>query len=43
MADLALKIEVEYDAIAKVLSALPVNKSLSEINELELAGVAAFF
>jgi hypothetical protein len=41
MADLALKVEVEYDAITKVLSALPVYVSLSEINELELAGVAA--
>ena len=41
MADLKLKIEVEYDAISKVLSALPVDVALSKINELELAGVAA--
>ena len=41
MADLRLRVEVEYDAMMKVLSALPVNVSLSEINELELAGVAA--
>ena len=41
MADLVLKIEVEYDAITKVLSAFPVDVSLSEVNELELAGVAA--
>lgn len=41
MVDLNTKIEVEYDAIEKTLNVLPVNTSLSQINELELAGVAA--
>ena len=41
MADLRVRVEVEYDAIEKLLSALPTDISLFEINELELAGVAA--
>ena len=41
MAELKVRVEVEYEAITKVLSALPTDISLFEINELELAGVAA--
>ena len=41
MAELKVRVEAEYEAIAKVLSALPTDISLFEINELELAGVAA--
>lgn len=41
MADLKVRIEAEYEAITKVLKALPKDTMISDINELELAGVAA--
>ena len=41
MADIKVRVEVEYEAIEKVVSALTIDVPLSEINELELAGVAA--
>jgi len=36
------KVEAEYEAIENLLNALPVEKSLFDLSELEIAGVAAF-
>ena len=41
MGDYRLRIEVEYEAIGKVLSSMPAGESLSGLSELELAGTAA--
>ncbi len=41
MVDYKMRIEAEYESIEKLLSSLPREKTLSEINNLELAGVAA--
>lgn len=41
MADFQQRIEAELENIQKVLSRLPRSKVLSELSELELAGIAA--
>jgi len=39
MANYRMRVEAEYEAIEKVLASLP-NKPLSQLSELELAGIA---
>ena len=41
MVDYKLRVEAEYESMHKAVIALPQNKPLSQVNELELAGVAA--
>lgn len=36
MAECKLKVEAEYEAITKLIQALPKDTSLSQVNELEL-------
>ncbi|MFH1360686.1 MAG: hypothetical protein ABIJ41_06575 [Candidatus Omnitrophota bacterium] len=42
MASLKKRIEVEYDNIQRIIAQLPKSRSLPNLSELELAGVAAF-